>query len=121
MIKHTADTTELITSAPKSGIWQMNDDGTLSYVRMQTHRRTVGNEKQAFFLRISKEGDYKYEGADLGILITPGRLMTDDFELNDRARAWTHGILAQYESRPVTPAESDVPVQVAEVGNFKML
>ncbi len=79
VIKHTADTSELITSAPKSGIWQMNDDGTLSYVRMQTHRRTVGNEKQAFFLRISKEGDYKYEGADLGILITPGRLMTEGF------------------------------------------
>ncbi len=121
VIKHTADTSELITSAPKSGIWQMNEDGTLSYVRMQTHRRTVGNEKQAFFLRISKEGDYKYEGADLGILITPGRLMTEEFELNDRARAWTNGILAQYKSRPVTPAESDVAVQVAEVGNFKML
>ncbi|MCA9147266.1 MAG: hypothetical protein KDB05_31030, partial [Planctomycetales bacterium] len=121
VIKHTADTTELITSAPKSGIWQMNDDGTLSYVRMQTHRRTVGNEKQAFFLRISKEGDYKYEGADLGILITPGRLMTEDFQLNDRAHAWTNGILAQYESRPVTPAESHVAVEIAEVGNFKML
>jgi len=121
VIKHTADTTELITSAPKSGIWQMNDDGSLSYVRMQTHRRTVGNEKQAFFLRISKEGDYKYEGADLGILITPGRLMTEDFQLNDRARAWTNGILAQYKSRPVTPAESHVAVEIAEVGNFKML
>jgi hypothetical protein len=121
VIKHTADTTELITSAPKSGIWQMNDDGSLSYVRMQTHRRTVGNEKQAFFLRISKEGDYKYEGADLGILITPGRLMTEDFQLNDRAHAWTNGILAQYKSRPVTPAESHVAVEIAEVGNFKML
>ena len=121
VIKHTIDSTELITSAPKSGIWQMNDDGSLTYVRMQTHRRTVGNEKQAFFLRISKEGDYKYEGADLGILITPGRLMTEEFELNDRARAWTRGILAQYGSRPVAPAESDVSVQIAEVGNFKML
>lgn len=121
VIKHTADTTELITSAPKSGIWQIGDDGAMSYVRMQTHRRTVGSEKQAFYLRISREGDYMYEGADLGILITPGRLMTDDFELNDRARAWTSGILGQYVSRPVTPADSEVPVQIAEVGNFKML
>ncbi len=121
VIKHTADTTELITAAPKSGIWRINADGSLSYVRMQTHRRTVGSEQEAFFLRIAKEGDYKYEGADLGILITPGRLMTEDFAMNDRARAWTNGILAQYKSRPVTPAESDASVQVAEVGNFKML
>ncbi|MDA0835562.1 MAG: hypothetical protein O2955_13685 [Planctomycetota bacterium] len=121
VIKHTQDSVELITSAPKSGIWRMGDDGTLNYVRMQTHRRTVENEREAFFLRIARPGDYKYEGADLGILITPGRLMTEEFLLNDRARAWTSGILAQFQSRPINPAESEAAVQVAEVGNFKMM
>jgi hypothetical protein len=47
--------------------------------------------------------------------------MTEDFQLNDRAHAWTNGILAQYKSRTVTPAESHVAVEIAEVGNFKML
>ncbi len=51
-------------------------DGSVEFVRVQTHRRTVEKESEAFFLRITKEGDYFYEGADLGILITPGRLMT---------------------------------------------
>ncbi|WP_442505129.1 biotin carboxylase [Novipirellula sp. SH528] len=121
VIKHTADTVELITSAPESGIWELNDDGSIKYVRMQTHRRTVESEKQGFFLRISKPGDYKYEGADLGILITPGRLMTEDFELNDRARAWTEGIKSHFVSRPVPAAETVVAEQVAEAGNFKLM
>ncbi|MDA1164787.1 MAG: biotin carboxylase [Planctomycetota bacterium] len=121
VIKHTADSVELITSAPRTGIWRLHDDGSVEYVRMQTHRRTVESENQAFFLRILKPGDYKYEGADLGILITPGRLMTEDFELNDRARAWSNGILSQFVSRPIEPAEVEVSAEIAEVGNFKMM
>ena len=88
---------------------------------MQTHRRTVENEQEAFFLRIAKPGDYKYEGADLGILITPGRLMNEDFELTARAKAWTQGILEQFVSRPLEPTETVVATEVAEVGNFKMM
>ncbi len=121
VIKHVQDSVELITSAPQSGIWRLNTDGSVEYVRMQTHRRTVENEQEAFFLRIAKPGDYKYEGADLGILITPGRLMTEDFELTERAKAWTKGILSQFVSRPLQPAETVIAEEVAEVGNFKLL
>jgi hypothetical protein len=121
VIKHTDDSVELITSAPESGIWELNEDGTVKYVRMQTHRRTVESEKQGFFLRISKPGDFKYEGADLGILITPGRLMTEDFELNERGKAWTQGIKSLYQSRPIEAVETEVAEQVVEVGNFKLM
>ena len=121
MIKHTTDSVELITSAPPTDVWRLHDNGQVEYVRMQTHRRTVESEQEAFFLRIAKPGDYKYEGADLGILITPGRLMTEEFELNDRARAWTKGILSQFVSRPLQPTETVVAEDIAEVGNFKMM
>ena len=40
------------------------------------------SENEAFWLRITGPGDYRYEGADLGILITRGRSMSDDFKLN---------------------------------------
>jgi len=121
VIKHAGETTELITEAPKSGVWRMTGAGSLEFVRVQTHRRTVESESEAFFLRIMKAGDYLYEGADLGILITPGRLMTEDHQLNDRARAWIDGILAHYHSRPLQPAESSVATQAIDVGNFKIL
>lgn len=53
--------------------------------------------------------------------ITPGRLMTDEFELTDRAKAWITGIRQIYES--VVPGANDAPqpAQIAEAGNFKML
>jgi len=46
--------------------------------------------------------------------------MTDDFQLNDRAKAWINGIRAQYSARP--PIEfSPQPEVPAEIGSFKML
>lgn len=120
VIKHTEDTIDLITNAPKSGIWKMKKDGSLQYSRMDTHRRAVESESEAFFLRISKEGDYRYEGADLGILVTRGRLMTDDFQLNKRAKAWINGIRSFYEAK--APADIEAIEQTLESsGGFKML
>jgi len=98
VIKHTGDEVEPIAAAPRSGVWQLEDDGTVEFVRPQIHRRTVRRENRAFFLRIAKEGDWFYEGADLGILVTPGRLMTKGFRLTDRAKAWVGGIREQYDS-----------------------
>ncbi len=121
VIKYTKDATELVTAAPRSGVWRLRPEGGAEFVRTQTHRRTVESENEAFFLRITKPGDYFYEGADLGILITPGRLMTDDHQLNDRARAWTDAILAQFAGRPIGPEQTQVAAQVAEVGNFKIM
>ncbi|MEQ8771117.1 MAG: biotin carboxylase [Phycisphaerales bacterium] len=119
VIKHTGDGVQQITAAPPSGIWELDDDGGVNYVRMQTHRRTVQRENRAFFLRISGPGDYFYEGADLGILVSPGRFMDDDFRLTDRARAWIEGINAQYAAVPV-PAGESVALR-AEDHEFKLL
>lgn len=125
VIKHTKDSLEYVSAAPASGIWHLGDDGSVSFVRPQTHRRTARDESNAFFLRITRAGDYFYEGADLGILVTPGRLMTDDFELTERAKAWIAGIRAQFSSRPLTDKDPEPPEQVqarvAELGGFKFL
>lgn len=120
VIKHTEDTIDIITKAPSTGIWHMDGEGRVSFSRYDTHRRAVESESEAFFLRITNVGDYQYEGADLGILVTRGRLMTDDFQLNERARAWIRGIRAHFEA--TTPAELESQPRVpAEIGSFKML
>lgn len=122
VMKHTADTTGLVTAAPRTGIWRLGADGAPpEYVRLQTHRRTVETEMEGFYLRITNPGDYLYEGADLGILITPGRLMTEDHQLNARAHAWIKAIHSQYVSVPVPDQTASVAASIAEVGNFKML
>jgi len=56
----------------------------------------------------------------MGILVMRGRMMTDDFELTDRARMWIDAIRNEYDSTEPT----DLPLQekqVAEIGGFKMM
>lgn len=121
VIKHPADSVEYITHAPRSGVWELRPDGTAEFVRVQTHRRTVQVESRGFYLRIAGAGDYFYEGADLGILVTPGRLMTEEFELNDRAKQWIAAMRRQYEARPLQAAETHAAERVVEVAGFKFL
>jgi hypothetical protein len=80
----------------------------------------VADEDEAFYLRIAGAGQYRYKGADLGILVTRGRLMDDDFELTDRARAWIAGIKAAFRGIPADEeAASGLPKR--EPFGFKML
>ncbi|MGF1471418.1 MAG: biotin carboxylase [Rubrobacteraceae bacterium] len=108
VVKHTADTLEVVTKAPPTGIWRMNDRGEVSFSHYDVHRYTLESEMEAMFIRISGIGEYWYEGADLGILVTRGRLMTDDFQLNERAGAWIRGIKSHFET--VEPSRSDAPL-----------
>ncbi|MDC1212043.1 biotin carboxylase [bacterium] len=120
VIKHTEDTVRQITTAPRSGIYKINDDGSIQFDRMDTHRRAVESEQEAFFLRILKAGDYIYEGADMGILVMRGRMMTDDFQLLDRSRIWIDAIREEFKSvEPINVPH--IEEKVAEIGGFKMM
>ena len=105
VIKHTEDSVDVITKAPPTGIYTMKEDGRVEFNRFDYHRRAVENENEAFFLRIQKPGDFRYEGADLGILVTRGRSMTPGFKLNERAKRWIHGIKSAFEARPLPTAQ----------------
>jgi hypothetical protein len=106
VIKHTEDSVDIVTRAPESGIYRMLDDGRVVFDRFDYHRRAVESEKEAFFLRILKPGDYRYEGADLGILVTRGRSMTGGFKLTDRSKKWIHGIKQCFSARPLPSAQA---------------
>ena len=100
VIKHTEDSVDLLAEAPQSGIWRLGHAGEVTYARFDYHRRAVASEREAFFLRISGPGDYRYRGADLGILITRGRLMSNAFRLNERAHRWIEGIRRHFLPQP---------------------
>ncbi|MFT6166825.1 MAG: hypothetical protein ACJAV5_001528 [Vicingaceae bacterium] len=119
VIKYTDENIQVVTSAPKSGIWRLEDDGRIVYDRMDTHRRAIENDNEAFFLRITRKGDYLYEGADIGILVLRGRLMTDNFQLKDRAKEWIKAIKDQYVA--ADPSTAQMGVKEAEIGGFKMM
>ncbi|MCL4675315.1 MAG: biotin carboxylase [Pararhodobacter sp.] len=106
VIKHTDDSVDILTEAPQTGIYKMLEDGRVVFDRFDYHRRAVESENEAFFLRILNTGDYRYEGADLGILVTRGRSMTNGFQLNERAKKWIHGIKSSFSAKPLSMAES---------------
>jgi hypothetical protein len=119
VLKQSEDVVELITEAPRSGRWRLGETG-VEFVRPDTDWHTVGDEREAFYLRIAGPGQYRYKGADLGILVTRGRLMDDDYELTDRARAWIGGIKAAFRGTPVEK-EAAAPLPPTEPFGFKML
>jgi hypothetical protein len=119
ILKQTEDVTETITAAPTSGIWRMHPDGSIGYARRDTDWHTIADESEAFYLRIAGAGQYRYPGADLGILVTRGRFMSPEHELLDRARGWITGIKGQFAS--VAPQDLEVPLVAPEPFGFKML
>ncbi len=104
VIKHTEDSVDIITAAPETGIYRMLPDGRVVYDRFDYHRRAVESENEAFFLRIARAGDFRYEGADLGILVTRGRSMTPGFQLAPRSKKWIDGIKKCFSARPLPAA-----------------
>lgn len=109
ILKYPDDRVEMITRAPSSGIWRMNAKGDISLVRKSIDWFLVSGEDEAFYLRVYSAGDYRYHGADMGILVSRGRFQTDDRKLTDRARAWVSAIHKQFEAIPVTGTSAPVP------------
>ena len=120
ILKQTDDAVELITDAPASGIWRMDESGKIAFARRDTDWHTVRDENEAFYLRIASAGQYRYPGADLGILVTRGRFMDQEHELLDRARDWITGVKAQFASVPPQQEEAR-PSITPEPFGFKML
>ncbi|MGQ0484241.1 MAG: ATP-binding protein, partial [Hyphomicrobiales bacterium] len=102
ILKYPVDRVEMIAKAPASGIWRMNDKGDIAMVRKSIDWFLVSDEDEAFYLRVYTAGDYRYHGADMGILVSRGRFQTDDRKLTARARQWVAAIGRQFEAIPVT-------------------
>lgn len=121
VIKHTYKTLEMTTEAPKSGIWEMKNNGNIQFKKLDTHRQAVVGDNEAFFLQITQKDDYLYEGADLGILILRGRLMSDDFQLSERAKRWIKAIKSQYKADMLDMSQLSAEDLLDLEKSFKML
>jgi hypothetical protein len=106
ILEDTTDTRELITKAPRSGIWRLDPagHGGIRFDRPETEWPSVAGEDEAFYLRIARVGGFRNPGADIGILVTRGRLQTEEHEPTERALAWISGIEQQFETAPLEGA-----------------
>ncbi|MEO8750189.1 MAG: biotin carboxylase, partial [Allobranchiibius sp.] len=99
IIKETADTVELIRSAAATGQYSLAADGELIFRRAALDWHQLQNESEAFFLRVYGAGDYRWKGADLGVLVTKGRLQQEvdgKVVLTERARALVDAVRSRY-------------------------
>jgi hypothetical protein len=108
ILKYPIDKVEMITKAPASGIWQMDDRGEIKLVRKSIDWFLVSGEQEAFYLRVYTAGDYRYKGADMGILVSRGRMQNDDRTLAERAKKWAAAVHGQFQTIPVK-AQDVVP------------
>jgi biotin carboxylase len=106
IIKETGEHVELLTGAPKTGVYKLDDEGRISFARWANDWHNLIDETEAFYLSVAGAGEYRYKGADLGVLVTRGRLQTDDEQLNDRCRRWIDGIQAQFAGTPIVPQDT---------------
>ncbi len=108
ILKEPDDVLELITEAPKTGIWRLDEDGEMEGGWPADDWHNLRDVSEGFYLRILGPGDYRYRGADLGILVTRARMQTDDGRLTERCRQWITAIRSQFSGTPIEPAVKPV-------------
>jgi hypothetical protein len=113
IIKETSPGIERIDTAARTGAYCLDATGALVFQRAALDWHQLQSESEAFFLRIYGAGDYRWKGADLGVLVTKGRLQTGapgkPATLTIRARHLIRSLRALYAGTPVTPPPAEVP------------
>ena len=109
IMKEPGDEVERILAAPRTGAWRLADSGALTFEHVTNDWHEITTEDEAFFMRVYGPGDFKFHGADLGILVTKGRMQTPE-GLTERCRRYIEGIRAQYKSEPLPQAPPVIPI-----------
>ncbi len=109
IMKEPGDEVERILAAPRTGSWRMSEGGALSFEHVSNDWHEITTEDEAFFMRVYGPGDYRFHGADLGILVTKGRMQTAE-GLTERCRRYIAGIRSHYQSEPLPQAPAVMPI-----------
>ena len=109
IIKETDDILQYLTHAPRTGNYYLDSRGKLQFSRSALDWHQLQNHKEAFFLRIYGEHDYRWKGADLGVLVTKAKLQYEGkkkTKLTIDAKHFISSIRSQYKGIDVPPNEN---------------
>jgi CubicO group peptidase (beta-lactamase class C family)/biotin carboxylase len=109
IMKEPGDEVERILAAPRTGAWRLADDGSLTFEHISNDWHEITTEDEAFFMRVYGPGEYRFHGADLGILVTKGRMQTAE-GLTERCHHYIEGIRGHYQSEPLPAPPPVKPV-----------
>jgi hypothetical protein len=112
ILKETDEIVQRLTATPPTGQYSLDRSGAVVFRRPALDWHQLQNESEAFFLRIYGPGDYRWKGADLGVVVTKGRLQVDTgggkSALSIRARHLIDSIRAEFAGTPI--AEPATPL-----------
>ncbi len=104
ILKDVGDEVEQLTQAPQTGIWRIEGKG-IEFARWGHDWHSLHDDDEAFFLRVLEPGDYRYPGADLGVLVARSRMQTEDNQLTPRALEWIAGVQSRFAGTALPPQE----------------
>jgi len=98
IVKETRRGAPAIAHAPASGIWRTDADGIARPFKASFDSADVHDEGDALVLRTLMNGWERPRGTALARVMSPGRMMTDDYTLLPRAHAWIASVHRAFEA-----------------------
>ena len=103
IVKETTDRVELLTATPQTGIYRLEGERMVR-VRPANDWHNLLGDDEVFYLRVPAPGDYRYKGADLGVIVARGRMQGDDLELTPRCLQWVRALRGRSPGCRSTPS-----------------
>ncbi len=107
ILKYLEHDLNIITQAPVSGVYELNDSGHLTLIEASAEPTAKQDHpNRAYLLRVLRKGDYAYKGADLAIVFLNQVLMGEQgTQINAQAKQWIHAIRSAFHMRELTQEE----------------
>ncbi len=109
IMKEPNDQVERLLQTPRTGTYVRHEDGEIEFASVATDWHQLTHEDEFFYLRVYGAGDYRFKGADLGVLVTKARMQSGS-ELTERARHYISAIRDEYVGERIEPAPSFSPL-----------
>jgi hypothetical protein len=119
ILKQTEEMLQVVTRAPVSGVYALNDAGKLELKLAGYDRRAALAPREAYILRIMAKDEYAYQGGDLAIMFVNGVIRTSAGQLSAEGQRWTDALKQCFGFRHLTQEERALVEQTHNPAHMK--
>jgi hypothetical protein len=101
-VRHTGPAAEMITRAPRTGLYRMTETGTVTLVDTTADHRSALGTETAYFMRLQSAGNYRASGTLLGLLYLRQAGLDELHLPTVQSRKWTDAFAASYTGLSVS-------------------
>lgn len=101
VMQHQRPGTWQITDAPRTGLYRIGEDASLTFVRPDLDWQEIIEPDEAFWFKSSGDSEIVSRGNDIGLLITRRRAQEEHYALTDETKLLIPALLTKYRGRRV--------------------